>query len=114
MKLAAWIGRGWAAREAIRRGTFALIESAVVLAVFVWTGTGLVAYGRETGWSMRGLLTLLDERWRGVLILGFVLFAGSVRSLVGRLASFKIGDNEVKLLEGRPMSPASDPETIES
>lgn len=64
----AWLDRTWEAREAIGRALLGVIEATVILASFGWTLAGLVGYGQKTGWSMEGLLTLVDAKWRGALI----------------------------------------------
>lgn len=108
-----WFGRTWRAREAVGRGLLGGVELTLVLALFGWTLAGLVGYGRKTGWSMDGLLSLVDAKWRGALILGLVLFGGSVRRFLGRLASLKIGDNELTFGPQFDMRPSGAAETID-
>lgn len=109
----AWLAGKWEARDAIGRGMLGGVELTVVLALFGWTLAGLVGYGRKTGWTMEGLLSLVDAKWRGALILGVVLFGGSIRRALGRLASLRFGENELKFHPRGEVKPSGEPETID-
>jgi len=57
-------------------------ELALVALVVIWTFWGMARYAWQTGGTLDGLLTLLDEKWKGVLILATLLFLPIVRPLV--------------------------------
>lgn len=78
----------------------------------IWTVWGMVQYVWRTGGTLDGLLTLLDERWKGVLILAAFLFLPVVRPLV-RTVKLKAGPLETSLDVLPPSEYANPPNTTE-
>lgn len=71
----------------------AWIEFGFILAFGAWTTFGMVHYAMVTDGTLSGLLTLLDTRWKGLLILGGILFFRSLRpSLMTMKLKTPIGD----------------------
>jgi len=60
-------------------------ELALVAIFVVWTLWGMALYLWESGGTLDGLLTMLDTKWKGVLILAALLFLPVIRPLVNRL-----------------------------
>lgn len=78
-------------------GRFIAWTELVLVALFaLWTLWGMARYFWNTGGSLDGLLTLLDEKWKGVLILAAFLFLPIVRPLV-RNVKLKAGPVETTL-----------------
>jgi hypothetical protein len=81
-EISSWIVR---ALPAFLRVVFQLLEAAIAVAVVLLAGIGAWHYGIDTKWSLTGLLTLLDERWKGTMVLVGVLFYRSFQDLLARV-----------------------------
>jgi hypothetical protein len=82
-----------------------MLEVAILIGVAVWVAAGAVKYGTGDGWTFKGLLTMLDEKWRGALILVGLFFYRSVQETLARTKSFKLPWGEA----GEPLAPSSEP-----
>lgn len=71
---APWTERALAAIEP----GFVLVLAAIVFVAFV-------RYALANGCSLDGLLTLLDQKWKGTLLLGALLFYRTLRLLLERI-----------------------------
>lgn len=55
-----------------------------------WAVIGGIHYAIESHWTMKGLLTLLDEKWKGTLLLAGVLFYRTIHEVLARMQRFHI------------------------
>jgi signal transduction histidine kinase len=62
-------------------------EATLIAMVAVWTVVGMVRYFWATGGTLAGLLTALNECWKGVVLLILLLFFRTLRPVAARLAS---------------------------
>jgi hypothetical protein len=69
----------------IRMAVLMVTEAVVVVIVAAWAVLGLIRYAVATGGDMEGLLGVLNDKWRGALILAGLLFYGTIRQLLDRL-----------------------------
>ena len=101
----AGLARGaWLARRSVRNGVLAAVELLTLTMLVGWTAIGLVSFGNETHWTLKGLLTMLDEKWRGTLILGILLlFYRSLGDAMDRLKNLTVPFAEVTLEQ--PLTP---------
>lgn len=60
----------------------AWIERVFVIALAGYTAWGLLRYAWLTGGTLDGLLTMLDTKWKGVLILSAIVFLRTLKPLV--------------------------------
>ncbi len=58
------------------------VEVWIILVFVVLATLGLARHAIETGGTLKGLLTMLDERWKGALIIAVVVFYGSLKPLL--------------------------------
>jgi hypothetical protein len=101
--------RAWLYRQTLtgfQTAIFQVAELVVVVAMVVWALIGAWHYGTSTEWKLTGLLTLLDERWKGALILCALAFYRSVRELLGRTRKGPMG------MEFLPPPLVGEPQTI--
>jgi hypothetical protein len=65
---------------------------------------GAHEYIGENGWALDKLLQILDDRWKGALILGFVLFNRTIQTLLRRIR--KAAGVELEPEQLKPLEPA--------
>jgi hypothetical protein len=87
-------------------------ELALVAMFLIWTFWGMARFFWQTGGALDGLLTLLDEKWKGVLILAAFLFLPVVRPLVKNV-KFKAGPLEGNIDVLPPSAYENPPNTTE-
>jgi hypothetical protein len=91
----AWIGCLASALEVIVLGTIAL-----------WTIVGTFRYGAKTGWTFDGLLPILNQNWKGVLVLAGLLFFRTVHQILRRIPEFR---TPIGNIPAKPLDPADVP-----
>jgi len=57
----------------------AWVEFGFIIAFAVWAAVGMIHYLIATNGTLCGLLTLLDTKWKGLAILGGILFFRSLQ-----------------------------------
>lgn len=84
-------------------------EAIVILLISLWVVVGMVRYAIDTRCTLKGLLTMLDEHWRGALILAGILFYRTLQELIARSRRFHAEfdpviplSDEPKPVEGSP------------
>lgn len=85
-----------------------LVELLVAVLAAVWTLIGAVSYLKTTDGSLSGLLTLLDAKWKGVLILAGLLMLRSIQEVLARTRRFAL-----PWLEQVPVEPSEEPTLID-
>lgn len=94
---------GWAPRV---DWLLAWIEFGFVIAFAIYAAVGMLRYVWHTGGTLDGLLTLLDSKWKGVLILAAIVFFRTLNPLV-RGAKLKAAGIEVTLPTATVLPPNS-------
>jgi hypothetical protein len=69
------------------------VEFAFIMGFANWTAFGMIHYFITSGGTLEGLLTMLDTKWKGLLILGAILFFRSLQpSLMKMKLKTPVGD----------------------
>jgi hypothetical protein len=84
-----------------QQAIFQMVELVIVVLVAVWAIIGAWNYAKDTNWKLTGLLTMLDEKWKGALLLSALVFYRSVREALSRARKGPFG---IEL--GDPFQPA--------
>jgi hypothetical protein len=72
-----WVG-GW----------LLLVEAVVLTSIAFVCGWRAIQFGSETDWTFRGMLHVLDQNWRGVLILAAAMFYRTGHMILSRMKTF--------------------------
>ena len=72
------------------------VELAFILLFAIWAAWGMLRYVCTTGGTLDGLLTLLDSKWKGVLILAALVFVRTFHRVL-RVAKIKTPIGEIDL-----------------
>lgn len=72
----------------------------------MYVAIGAYRYGVDTHWTLTGLLTLLDTRWRAVLLIATVLFYGTIhrffQQVLNRVSKLRAGSAELEIRQLEP------------
>lgn len=86
---ASWLSRAYTTCTVVVAHLVKVLEATLVLSIALiitfWITYGGYQYGVTYNWSLSTFLALIDERWKGVLILGSLLILGPTRDFIRRV-----------------------------
>ena len=86
------------------------VEFGFIVAFAIWTAIGMIQYLIKSGGTLEGLLTMLDTKWKGLLILGAILFFRSLQpSLMKVKLTTPVGEVDMSKIAVLPAASYENP-----
>ena len=86
------------------------VEFGFIVAFAVWTAIGMIHYLIKSGGTLEGLLTMLDTKWKGLLILAAILFFRSLQpSLMKMKLKTPVGEVDMSKIAVLPAASYENP-----
>jgi hypothetical protein len=79
-------------------GPVFLLERTFVFLLGSFVLIGLFRYGHSTGFRFEGVLKLVNENWKGALIISGLLFVRTIQEILLRIDRFKTPLGEIPAL----------------